>query len=202
MMQFVFILFAKWGIFALFLLILLEYACLPIPSEIILPFAGFIAGLNEYNIIGVILFSIIMGYIGCLICYLIGYYGGANIYNKIYNKFLKWRKGLDFAESTFAKYGNISVFIGRLIPLCRTYISFLAGLFKQSLFKYSLFSLLGISIWNTMLIIFGYIFMSKWNIVSEYYNKYKIIVLFLIIIIIVIILLYKLYKKKKTNKNY
>ena len=83
--------------------------------------------------------SIIFSYFGCLVCYLIGYYGGTYVYNKICNKYVRWQKGFDSAREKFNKYGNISVLVCRLIPLSRTYISFFAGMFKQSLFKYSIY---------------------------------------------------------------
>jgi len=194
-------LFNKWGLLAVFVLIGLEYACFPLPSEIVLPFAGFLASINKYSVVGVIILSSIAGYIGCLICYLVGYYGGHYLYNKIYNKFKKWQKGLDVASNKFNKYGNLSVFVCRLIPLCRTYISFFAGLFKQNFFKYSFYSILGILIWNIVLIMLGYVLVNNWVLVGKYYNKYKFIVLLLILMILFFILFYKLHKKRKLTKT-
>ena len=200
-MQIITNLFNKYGLLFVFFLILLEYACFPLPSEVVLPFVGFVASMNGYSIIGVILLSTIMGYLGCLTCYLVGYYGGSYLYKKIYDRFQKWQKGMDMAMTKFNKYGNLSVFICRLIPLCRTYISFLAGLFKQNLFKYSLYSILGILIWNTVLITLGYVLVDNWGLVEIYYNKYRFIILFLGLLIICLFLVYKLYKKKKLTKT-
>ena len=132
--------FDKYGLLMLFVLVFFEYSCFPLPSEVVLPFLGHMCNNNFYSLTGVILLSIIMGYLGCLVCYLIGYYGGGKIYNVIYDKFPSWRKGLDSSHKFFYKYGNISVMIGRIIPMCRTYVSFFSGIFKQSLFKYSLYS--------------------------------------------------------------
>lgn len=199
-MEFILNLFGKWGFFALFFVILLEYACFPIPSEIVLPFAGFVASSNGYSLIGVILLSTIMGYMGCLICYLIGYYGGKRIYNKIYEKKVKWRKGLDSASNMFSKYGNVSVLGGRIIPLCRTYISFLAGIFHQDLFKYSLFSILGILIWNSILIGVGYILKDNFGLVSSYYDKYKIILFVIVGLFLILFLLNKCIKRINKQK--
>ena len=105
-MDFILLLFNKYGLFVIFLVIALEYACFPIPSELVLPFLGYVSNKNFYSLFGVIIMSIIMGYIGSLICYLVGYYGGSKIYNKIYNKFPRWRKGLDNSYRFFYKYGN------------------------------------------------------------------------------------------------
>ncbi len=198
-MKFILNLFGEWGLLGVFILIVLEYACFPIPSEVVLPFVGFIASLNEYSLVGVILMSVIMGYVGSLICYLGGYYGGSYLYNKIYNKFNKLQKGMDEANEKFTKYGNLSVFICRVIPLCRTYISFLAGIFKQSLFKYSIYSILGISVWNSILIVLGYFLMNNWQLVSFYYDKYKIILLIILVMVMFFLLIKSIKKRKKVK---
>lgn len=200
-MNFIINLFNKWGLIIFFILVMLEYACFPLPSEALLPFLGFMIKVNDYSAVGAIVLSTIMGFIGCLLCYLVGYYGGNAFYNKIYNKFKNVKKGVDYGKEKFDKYGNVSVMICRVIPLCRTYISFLSGLYKQSLFTYSLFSVLGILIWNSILIILGYFLADKWGLVAICYNKYKLVFIIIILFLIAGFLLYKLYKKKKMRKN-
>lgn len=200
-MDFILMLFDKYGLLMIFLIIMFEYACFPIPSELVLPFLGYVSNYNFYNLFGVIIMSVIVGYIGSLICYLVGYYGGSKIYNKIYNKIPKWRKGLDASHGFFYKYGNISVMVGRVIPMFRTYVSFFAGLFKQSLFKYSLYSIVGITVWNAILITLGYYLSYKWELVESYYEKYKILFLIIIITLLIIFLIYKVYKKIKNTKT-
>ncbi len=200
-MNFIINLFNKWGLIIFFILVMLEYACFPLPSEVLLPFLGFMINVNDYSVVGAIVLSTIMGFIGCLLCYLVGYYGGNVFYNKIYNKFKNVKKGVDYGKEKFDKYGNISVMICRIIPLCRTYISFLSGLYKQSLFTYSLFSILGILIWNSILIVLGYFLADRWGLVTIYYNKYKLVFIITILFLIAGFLLYKLYKKKKLRKN-
>lgn len=200
-MKFIINLFDKWGLIIFFILIMLEYACFPLPSEALLPFLGFIVRRNSYSIIGTLILSVIMGYIGCLFCYLIGYYGGNFFYKKIYNKYKGVKKGLDYGEEKFKKYGNASVMMCRIVPVCRTYISFLAGLYKQSLFNYSFFSIVGILGWNSLLIILGYVLADKWGLVSEFYSKYKLLFCILVILFILIFLIHKLYKKSKKRKT-
>jgi len=194
-------LFSRGGLVMILILIGLEYACFPLPSEIVLPFSGFLVSMNGYSVVGFVILSVIVGYLGCLFCYLLGYYGGNYIYKKIYLKFPKWQKGLDETSNKFKKYGNVSVLICRVIPLCRTYISFFSGIFGQGLFKFSLYSVIGISIWNTVLILLGVVLKDNWNNVSFYYEKYKIILISLICLIICLFFLYKLYKKRKFVKT-
>lgn len=200
-MNFIINLFNKCGLIIFFILVMLEYACFPLPSEVLLPFLGFMINVNEYSVFWTIILSTIMGFIGCLLCYLIGYYGGNVFYNKMYNKFKNVKKGVDYGKEKFEKYGNISVMICRIIPLCRTYISFLSGLYKQNLFTYSLFSVFGILVWNSILIISGYFLADKWGLVAFYYSKYKLILIIIILFLIAGFLLYKLYKKKNLRKN-
>jgi len=200
-MGFVFALFNRCGLFMLFILIALEYACFPLPSEVVLPFMGYMVNKNMYDLFGSIIMSVIMGYLGCLICYLVGYYGGSKIYNNLYNKRPSWRKGLDATHKFFYKYGNVSVAIGRVIPMFRTYISFFAGIFKQSLLRYSIYSILGIMVWNTILIALGYSLTSKWFVVEKYYRNYKFLFIGLIIVFLVTFFIYKLYKKIKRTKT-
>ena len=200
-MQVILSLFDRYGLFIVFIFVILEYSCFPIPSEVILPFLGYIANVNSYNLTAVIVFSVMMGYLGSLICYLIGYYGGSKLFNKIYNKFPSWRKGLDATYNFFYKHGNLSVMIGRVIPLCRTYISFLAGMFKQSLFRFSIYSVLGIIVWNFILICFGYILTNNWIVIEKYYKSYKYILIFIFFVFLSYFIIHKMYKKRIKTKN-
>ena len=200
-MDYIFKFFGQGSLITIFFMIGLEYSCFPIPSEFVLPLAGFIARINNYNLIATIFLSVLVSYFGCLMCYLIGYYGGAKLYDRIYEKKKKWRKGLDFAKEKFDKYGNVSTFICRLIPLCRTYISFFAGIFKQSLFKYSFYSILGISVWNTILITLGYVLMDKKDVINDYYKSYKFLLMLIFVIILLVFLAMKMNKNSKKRKN-
>ena len=161
---------------------------------------GYMVNRFVYSLFGTIVMSVIMGYLGSLFCYLVGYYGGRKIYNCLYNKVPSLRKGLDSTHNFFYKYGNVSVMIGRVIPMFRTYVSFFAGLFKQGLIKYSLYSIIGIIVWNSILITLGYYFASKWLVVERYYRNYKLLFLG-VIFVIAIFFVYKLYKKMKKTKT-
>ena len=145
----------KFGIIAEFFIVLLEYACFPIPSEVVLPFAGAMSVTCSISIVLIILISIIAGILGSIICYYIGYFGTKKIINKISKK-----DGFKESLVKYQKYSNASVCIGRIIPLCRTYISFVAGMSHQPIKQYIFYSSIGITIWNTCLITLGYFFFS------------------------------------------
>ncbi len=198
-MDFIVELVDKYGLFIIFMLVMLEYACFPLPSELVLPFSGAVAASAGLSLIFIILLSTVAGYLGCLICYAIGRSGGVSIINKIKNKLPRSKSGLDKSEEIFLKYSTVSVAVGRVIPLCRTYISLIAGTFKQNLLKFSIYSLMGILAWNTFLISGGYLLADNWQIISESYNTYKIIVLLVLLTVIVGVFVIFLIRKKRNK---
>lgn len=187
---------SKYGIVATCLIILIEYACFPVSSEIVLPFSGAVAKLNNFNLPLLIFLSIICGLIGSLICYYIGKHFGNKCITFIIKIFPKSKDAFDTSFNFFNKYDSRAVFLARLIPLCRTYISFVSGILKQSIPSFLLFSGIGITLWNTVLISLGFLLGSNWSYVIELYNNYKFLILFLLSIIILIYTSHKI----KNNK--
>ncbi len=191
----------QYGVYIVFIVVLLEYACFPLPSEVVLPISGGIAYELNISPFIMILICTIAGVMGTLLCYFIGYLGK----NKLFNKFIK-KKERDESSSLYNKYGNIAISFGRLIPFCRTCISFVAGANKHNIVHYILFSLIGISIWNTILILLGYLFYDNLALVSTFYNDYKIILICIFSMIVSIIIIMKIKirfnKKKKNNYSY
>lgn len=166
-------LFDRYGMFALFLIIFLEYACFPISSEIVLPFAGAVARVENLSFFLLLPLSVLAGTLGTGLCYLVGRLGGDAILTKLVKRFPKTQKGIDASREKFAKYGAGAVCIGRMIPLCRTYIAFVAGAAGQSPSVYFPYSFLGITIWNSALLSLGYFLQDNWSAVSGYYARYK-----------------------------
>ena len=166
-----------YGLIAVFVLILLEYACFPLPSEVVLPFSGAVASQSGWGFLSILLFSILAGVLGALVCYLIGYFGGYPLVEKIKKKFPKSRKGLEASQQKYEKYAVLSVGLGRLIPLCRTYISFIAGISRQNLGSYLVSTAVGVAICNSVLIGLGFLCAENWNIVTKYYDEYKLILI-------------------------
>jgi len=171
----------------------LEYACFPLPSEIVLPFVGFLAASGAVSYIGVLIASTIAGILGSLVCYYIGYFGGKPILDRIGDKVPSSRKSIFAAKNTFDKYDKISVMIARVLPLARTYISIPAGIARMNVFKFILFSSIGIIIWNTVLISLGYYLGSNWMMVEQLMKKYT---LFIGILVLVLTVIYLIRKRK------
>ncbi len=178
----------EYGLIAMFFLILIEYACFPISSEIVLPFSGAVASYQHISFFLIIIVSVIAGLLGTSICYLIGRTGGLPLINKIKKRFPSTQKGLDSSFERFDKYGSWAVCIGRVIPICRTYIAFVSGVTKQ---RYSVFitsSAAGITVWNIILIGLGYTLRENWRIALEYYSRYKVVLLPLLFIALLLFL--------------
>lgn len=187
----------QYGLTAMFFLILIEYACFPVSSEIVLPLSGAVASLQGIPFFLIVVLSILAGLIGTSICYFIGYLGGNLALDYIMTKFPASRKGIKSSIDTFEKHKIKAILLGRMIPLCRTYISFAAGIAKQNFLHFLAASSIGIAIWNTILIGIGYLLQNNWTKASIYYQKYK----FFIIPFLCIILIFFLIKKKFVSKR-
>lgn len=191
---------SQYGLIAIFLVVLLEYACFPIASEIVLPFAGALAVQGNIGFVPVLLTSILAGILGSLICYAIGRYGGQPLVEKIIRKFPKTKNGIHSSYEKFNKYASASVGLTRLIPLCRTYISFVAGTCKQRMTSFLLFSTIGITAWNFILVGLGYILGSNWTRVMTYYHEFKLIIIPSALILAVVFAAVLYLRHKKSGK--
>ena len=191
-MEFLSSLLHNYGLLGLCMMIFLEYACFPISSEIVLPFCGAFAKSCDISFFALIPASIFAGLLGTTLCYFVGRIGGVRVLAFLKNRFPKTRKGIEASEEKLTRYGSFAVCFGRVIPLCRTYIAFIAGSVKQPLLQYLSYSLLGITVWNCILISLGYLFQSNWNEVQRYYEEYKTLLVFTAVVLFLIFLLRKL----------
>lgn len=174
------------GLFAIFIIVLLEYACFPVSSEIVLPFAGAFSRNNNIPYILLLFVSIPAGLIGTTFCYLCGYFGGYRLINVITRKFPSTKQSFDYSFRFFDNHGKFAVCAGRIIPLCRTYIAFVAGATKQRFSDFLTFSFIGITLWNSVLTGLGYILGSRWEQVKVFYNTYKALIFPVLIFILVL----------------
>ncbi len=201
-MNFIQNLISEYGTLAMFLIILLEYACFPVSSEIVLPFSGAVASMNHTSFLVILPLSILAGLIGTGICYGIGWFGGQVILHAIIRRFPKAQKGLDHANEKFQKHGGAAVCIGRLIPLIRTYIALVAGAAKLHPVTYFTYSLLGITVWNTLLIGLGYTLQENYQKVAGYYERYKYNLLPIVLLCLAALLFNALYRRRKKKSEF
>lgn len=200
-MNFIGNLISEYGLYAMFLIILMEYACFPVSSEIILPLSGAVASAGNINFFVILPLSILAGLLGTGICFIAGWFGGGAILRVITRRFPKSRKAIEGAEERFRLYGSSAVCIGRVIPLIRTYIAIIAGTAKMNPVTYFSASALGIAVWNTLLIGLGFILRENYKAVADYYLRYKHNLLPVIILLSALFLLNLIYRKTKSKKH-
>lgn len=189
----------EYGLWAMFFLILIEYACFPVSSEIVLPFSGAVASMQGISFLVIIPVSVLAGILGTSFCYFVGRYGGLPVINRLKCKFPKSSKGLDSSFEKFSRYGSFAVCFARVIPICRTYIAFIAGAVKQPFFTFVGSSLIGITIWNILLIGLGYTLRENWRAVGQYYAEYKTFIT-PVLVILILLVLFKVTPLKKLLK--
>ncbi len=176
------------GYLGVFLLMVAESALIPIPSEVIMPFSGYLVSTGKFSIIPVILTGSIGNLVGALIAYAVGTYLGRSFVLK-YGKYVLLKKShLELAESYFKKYGNRSTFISRLLPAIRTYISLPAGVAKMNLKMFSLYTFIGSVIWNSTLTYIGLKLGQEWDSIRKYSNYFDMLVIAAVVIAIVVYL--------------
>lgn len=149
----------KYGYMFLAAIVFLEYLNLPgLPAGIIMPAAGILVKSRGLNFQFTLIISVISGLLGSWCLYAIGYYCGNPIIAKIENKFSKTKNPIDKVFKCIEKYGYLGILVSRLIPVARTLISIVVGTFKVNFLKFSLYSIIGITIWNFAFIYVGYAF--------------------------------------------
>lgn len=184
------------GYFGIFLVIGLEYACFPIPSEIVLPFVGMSIPQTTLSFFPAFIISILAGLTGSLICYLIGLFGGVALLNKLSQKSHQLKNALNIFNNWFDRYGRWAVLFSRVIPLTRTYISLFAGVNKMPLLEFFLYSTTGIAAWNLLLMSLGFYLGHNWDLIEVILNTYSHIILVLLAIVVVAYVGLKCYKSR------
>ncbi|ADY57373.1 SNARE associated Golgi protein-like protein [Syntrophobotulus glycolicus DSM 8271] len=179
---------------------MLESACIPLPSEIVLPLGGnMVLGGRGISLLGVNIAAAVGSMVGSIIAYLIGYYGGRPFILNYGKYFFVSLKHFHLAEKTFLKYGASAVFFGRLLPVIRTFISLPAGIAKLDFKKFLIFSFIGMIPWNALLIYLGFKFGQNYaTIIRPIFHKFEYIVIGGIALIIMIVIV-KQYTIKKDH---
>jgi membrane protein DedA with SNARE-associated domain len=192
----------SWGYIGIFILMTLESSSLPIPSEIILPFAGYLVSQNQLNFWLIILISTIAGLAGSLIDYYIGLKSMDALMKHNTIRRLLFSKGrIETAEHLFVKYDAAAVFLSRLIPGFRTLVSFPAGAVKMPLTKFTAYTIAGCLFWNLALTYFGVYVGANWREVAGIVHYLIIAAAIAIIIVLTIFLIRRRNSMKKMLTN-
>jgi membrane protein DedA with SNARE-associated domain len=151
------------GYFGIVALMAIESACIPLPSEIIMPFAGYLVSLGRLSLIGAATAGALGCNVGSTIAYLVAAKGGRKVIERWGAYVLIRPVELDRAEKFFARYGGVTVFVGRLLPVIRTFISFPAGLARMPMLKFQIYTFVGSWPWCFALAYVGMVLGVRWD---------------------------------------
>lgn len=162
-----------WGVGAM---MGIESMCIPLPSEIIMPFSGFLVANGTFTLWGVTLAGSLGSVVGSLIAYYAGLWGGRSFIEKYGKYILITKHDMDIADNFFNKYGGSAVFFSRMMPVVRTFISLPAGIAKMNVWKLSVYTFLGSVPWCLFLAYIGKKMGDKWDTLGVYFHKFDIII--------------------------
>jgi membrane protein DedA with SNARE-associated domain len=175
-------LIATTGYGGIVILMAIESACIPLPSELIMPFAGYLVFEGTMKLIWVATFGAIGCNLGSLIAYEIGCYGGRPLVERYGHWILMGRRDLDRADRFFARWGYLAVFVARLLPVVRTFIALPAGIARMPRVRFHIYTFLGSWPWCFALALLGMKLGENWRQLAKYLHKFDVVIGVLIVI--------------------
>jgi membrane protein DedA with SNARE-associated domain len=172
---------AHSGYGGVYVLMAMESMVFPVPSEAVMPFAGFLVAEGRLSFTLVLLFSTLGSITGSLLSYWIGRYGGHPFVERYGRYLLLDREDLEKTTDFFQRYGDATIFVSRFIPVVRHLISIPAGAGGMGLFKFSVYTVLGAGIWNVFLTVCGFYLRQNWETVMAYSKLVDIAVLVILL---------------------
>jgi membrane protein DedA with SNARE-associated domain len=158
------------------LLMAIESACIPLPSEIIMPFSGYLVFKGEMTLWGIAVAGALGCVLGSLVAYYVGSYGGRPLIEKYGKYVLVSRRDLALADRWFERHGDVTIFIGRLLPVIRTFIAFPAGVARMNLWRFNLYTFAGSLIWCYGLGWVGMTLGEHWDTLGPYFHEFDAII--------------------------
>lgn len=156
------------GYFGIFILMVAESTMIPLPSELVMPFAGYLVYQGRFDFLTAALVSALGTIMGSLISYYIGKYGGEPFLESYGKYLLVNKKDLKTTHDWFKKRGEATIFISRFVPVVRHLISIPAGIANMNLKKFVIFTFIGGFIWNTILLYLGFLLGKNWSVIHEH----------------------------------
>ncbi len=167
---------ATMGYGGIVLLMAIESACIPLPSEIIMPFAGFLVYKSEMILWLVALAGAIGCVVGSIPAYYVGMFGGRPLAERYGKYILLSKQDLDLADRLFAKHGEIIILIARMLPAIRTFIAFPAGVVRMNMSKFIIYTFVGSFIWCWLLAYAGMKFGQNWESLKVYFHEFHYVI--------------------------
>lgn len=182
----------------------LESALIPIPSEITMPFSGFLVSQAKLSFWMVVIVGTLANLVGSLVAYYIGYLLEETILIGIIKKYGKFVlitiEDYHKANNWFLKYGNKIIFISRLLPAVRTLVSLPAGVFKMDLKKFIIYTTVGCFLWSLFLTYIGVVLGKNWNSIEGYFRQFEFVIAAILILTVLFYINHKTKIIKFLNK--
>ncbi|RLI23876.1 DedA family protein [Candidatus Bathyarchaeota archaeon] len=181
----------NWGGYPMLtLLMALESACLPVPSEVVMPFSGYLVSMGRFDLLTVVTCGVLGNLLGSLCAYVVGLKLGRAFIDRYGRYILIDKTALEKAEKWFKKYGAVAVLASRVMPAVRTVISLPAGIGRMNLRSFIILTTIGSIPWNYMLTYLGLELGKNWSLVEEFMSKLDIAFILAIMLTLVYILLF------------
>jgi membrane protein DedA with SNARE-associated domain len=172
--RFVIAVISKFGYMGIVVTMAIESACIPLPSEIIMPFSGYLISTGQFSMLGVTLAGAIGNVLGSIVAYYAGVWGGRPLAERYGPYVLVSRHDLDLADRWFLKYGEAAVLISRMLPVVRTFISLPAGIARMNFPRFVIFTFIGAIPWCYLLAYIGFKMGESWEELREYFHGFDI----------------------------
>jgi membrane protein DedA with SNARE-associated domain len=189
------------GYLGIFFAMFVEGIFTPIPSELIMPFAGYLASTGELSFVPVIIVGSLGATLGSTVAYFLGRKLGRPFLDR-YGRYLGLDKdSLDKADAWFAKWGKYGILIGHSIPVIRSIISFPAGITRMELKTFVPFTFLGATVWNTVLVTAGYFLGEYWIRFAETLDGWDVVIIAVLVVAYIVYLVHHRRKHRSSSSS-
>lgn len=195
---------SQLGYTGVFLLMFLESACIPIPSEVTMPFSGSLVVLGTFNLWIVVFIGTLGNLIGSLAAYALGAWGQEAVVRKVIVKYGKYvlisEHEYDQSERWFRNHGELIVLLSRILPVLRTFISLPAGVARMNITRFIIYTSVGSFIWSFVLTEIGVVLGNNWSSLEIYFRKFDIVLVIIGVAAVIWYIQHKLkhFRKKKS----
>ena len=197
------------GYLGVALWVAIESVIIPIPSELVLPFAGFLVGEGTaiepltgqpWNVVLVTLFGTVGATLGALVAYAIGKFGGRPIIERWGRYLGVTPEDLDRADDFFARHGEAAAFFGRMVPIIRSLVSFAAGIAHMPLGRFVVFTFLGSLPWTLLLVVSGVVMGANWEEIGGILKRFEYLVLAILVVIALLWIWFRIVKPRRLGR--
>src|SRR6516162_2342177 len=174
--RFIIAVISQSGYLGIVLLMGIESACIPLPSEVIMPFSGYLVYAGRFSLIWVAIAGAVGCNVGSLVAYCVGAWGGRPLAERYGRYVLLTRHDLEMADRWFVRYGNWAVFFSRLLPVVRTFIALPAGIARMNFLRFNIYTFLGSLPWCFVLAYAGLKLGARWTILRDYFHRFDTVI--------------------------